>query len=179
MRAREAMSVLKVTAVIGLAFMSGAKAFADDKEVQIPSDAMVLYQASYSRSHIDKADAVAGVTQEILAKESKVDVEYKCQAVYYKWTYDSQIKCNEDPGLRFAGGCLNPLNFAIGKVGTYTEQSVTVTAYCKPRSYDQKIVLSLARHCEEVPTAECLDERIKSGIATIQPTVRYEIDKPE
>jgi hypothetical protein len=182
MKALESLNAIKMAAVFGLVILTGAQAFAkDDEEAQIPRDATVLYQVTWdqnSENTVEKSAVLNQMIADIQSKESSIDIEYKCQAVYYKWNMDRSIKCYRGSGWGL-GGCINPFNQVFGSSKFYTGTHASVTAYCAPRSYDQKIVLGLERRCEENPTAECLDEKIKSAIATIQHTVRYDINKPE
>ncbi len=156
---------MKKFPLMALSLLCALPAFAENQQVdEVPNDAALLYQT--------REGSIQDVMLNIRKTESNLDLDFKCQSVTYKWASRSQTFT--DGELKYVGGQLNPMNW-----GRYwTIKSYSVAAYCQQRSYDQKVVVSLERHCEQNPTAECLDEKVKSAIQTIQPTARYDIDKP-
>ncbi len=158
-----ALSILGTLQMIAPAFG------AEDRDVtEVPRDAVLLYQNTDS--------TMQRVTYGIKTQESNLDLDFECQTVFYKWEVRSDTACGSvDFGIfTTPGGCLLPLNWIAAR----TYNSYSVTAYCQQRSYDQKVIVSLERRCEQNPTAECLDEKVKAAIATLQHTSRYDIGKP-
>lgn len=163
--------------MMGLMVVSTAFASSKNEQVKIPADATILYQVSGGGIYTGtQNEVIAQVLDSIKSSESNIDPEFKCQNIYYYWAQDSSTRCEEESGWG-PGGCINPFNVLFGGSHFVKDREVTVTAYCEARSYDQKVALSLERQCEATPTPECLDDKVKTAIASIQPTRRYNVGK--
>lgn len=144
---------------------------------EIPRDAKLIYQVSEVwETEAGRSWIISRFESKISENEEKLDLDFKCRTVIYQWNIQSGKSCYRGDGWG-PGGCYNPFNQIFGTSKFYTETSVTVNAYCQERSYDQKVIMSLQRRCEQNPTAECLNENIRTSFRELQPTLRYNIGK--
>jgi hypothetical protein len=137
---------MKKLSLVLLALTCTAPVFAD---TTVPSDAIPLY--GYTVDDVTGAACARDLSAGIIQKDADLDVEYKCQAVYYNWQYTRNT----------------------------VAVSAQVSVSCQERSYDQKVKLSLARSCEKTPSTECFDEKAQAAIQSVSPTKRYNLGKTE
>ncbi len=141
---------MKKTALFVLSALCALPAFAEPSLItSVPPEATPLY--GFYQNGRNGAECVLDLSGAVRNKDTELDVEYKCQTIFYKWSHES----------------------------TWSKVRAQVGVYCLERNYDQKVVLSLARRCEANPTEECLSEKVKSAIQTVQPVVRYDIRKSD
>ncbi len=178
---------MKKTPLVILSLLCAIPAVAGEAQqiTEVPTDAGYLY--SMRRSDREYRPSIRGEGKQrlidsalkaIQQKESELDLELKCQTVFYKWTFDSVTTCRQPGTIGAEEKSCNPIYVLFNGYDPTTTRDVSVEAYCQVRSYDQKVLVSLRRRCEQSPTEECLDEKVKLAIQSIQPTVRYDIDKP-
>ncbi len=142
--------------------------------VEMPQTVKALYQVSGSGTEPDP------LFRDIQNNEARLDLDMQCKTVYYKWKADSSTTCSVGDGWGQGNvACLNPFNHVFGSTHYVTYKSVTMTAYCDPRGYDEKVLISLQRSCETKPELSCLDENVKNALRNINVTQRIDIDKPK
>ncbi len=150
---------------------------------EIPQTAKPVYQIRFDRDDfsyrgVDSQEAaVASGMAAIQERERSLDLDLQCKSVYYKWNYDSSVECYIGTGWG-PFGCYNIFNQVFGSTKFYIGRTLTVDVFCDPRGFDEKVMISLERSCEQKPEPNCLDDRVRAAMSQIKLTERFDIDKP-
>ena len=146
-----------------------AASFATD----IPQTAKIIYQVTATNSDPDQ------MFHGIQENESKVDVELQCKTLFYKWDTASSGYCDVRAGWGHgAVACANPFNHVFGGTHYVSQKTLTMNAYCDPRGFDEKVLISLQRNCEIKPELNCLDDKVRTALRGLNVTQRIEIGRP-
>ncbi|MCU1441762.1 MAG: hypothetical protein JWP85_2759 [Rhodoglobus sp.] len=95
-----------------------------------------------------------------------INVEYECQSIYRVWS-DATAESKS-----FAKG-----DIFDGQM-TRTDANVTVSVYCQPRDFRQKVSISAMQACEKEPKVECMSKEYMDAFSKIQQTTYSDINKP-
>ncbi|MGZ3695166.1 MAG: hypothetical protein ACXWQO_13585 [Bdellovibrionota bacterium] len=112
----------------------------------------------------ENAGFFAGAGDEVIA--TPINIEYECQAVYRVWSRADAESRDYARGGVFDG------SYSV------TTANVTVSVYCQPRDFRQKVAISAMQACEKEPKPECMSKDYMDMFGKIQQTIYRDINKP-
>lgn len=140
---------------------------------EIPPSAKFVYQVEHDDSKPDQ------FVKDIQVEESKADYELQCQSLFYKWEQTEWGYCYGNYiGDGSAKFCNNPIHHIYDGTQWYTHTTLHLYAYCAPRGFDEKVLVSLERSCEIKPEMNCLDEKVRAAFRGLNVTQRINIGRP-
>lgn len=177
------------TPIFALSFICSLLVGAPTHAAGLPASAKMLFQISGSASNWDAksseetfiAAAIENAEKNVQARingeptqagmftdsaKDPINVEYQCSSVYRVWGQPSASSRTFSRGGIFDG------------FGISVSAGVTVSVYCVPRDFRQKVVISAMQACEKEPKAECMSKEYLDAFSKMRPTIYQDINKP-
>jgi hypothetical protein len=131
---------------------------------------VIIGRSSAGDASQARSGALQSAEAQISNEMNEFNVEYECRAVYREWDSSTEssrggVNCQYFLGMDMCSG-------------TAYDASVTISVFCDPRGFQEKVAISAEKACEKDPKPECMSRQYLDMFSKIKNTAYYDINRP-